>query len=1018
MFEERFVEMRLILSDVDQEMKRVQAALSEVENKPYRTQDDVTRIVNLESELWRLIELKEDCSATIHSVPGATRSGTSEYTSAPAYNMQHQSVPSGSNVHLPPAFQDPDFAQQRNVLVNNGLPQVNAPVASGSGVKLEEHTGYAKVETDALDLDFRRVTADMPGMIQPLSDDERFDEDGNFYGRGRDTFHGPVAKADDIDNFFVSAGNAELFDGNASVEKALNKLRLPVLYTPLPGMEIALMPHQVIGVAWMLEKERGSEKGGCLADEMGLGKTVQMIATIAMNLSPDPLRKTTLIVAPLALLDQWKLEIETKTNLNLQCLIYHGNKKSRSLDQLRKYDVVLTTFQTLANEWPDEEAEEKAKKKRKKRKTQNGFIVDDDSEEEKALKKNKKTKGPLFITEWYRIVLDEAQNIRNRRTRVSRAVSKLQSTYRWCLTGTPIINGLADAYGLLRFLQYRPWYDWENFNGHISRIEKRNPMLATSRLQAIFKAILLRRKKDTMLDGKRLIELPSKEVILHKLEFSPEERAVYNMVEAKSQAIFNRFLRAGTVLKNYHQVLVLLLRLRQVCSHPSLIQEEGEEEGVAYVDPGQEDISQKTVELARAERLLGLEFVQRMQAKFRQITLERIAAEKASAEATLEGDDIECPVCFDNYADPIITACGHSFCRECINNVLNAGPREDAAEPTHYKADERPCPACRGAISHDMIFSRVSFEPSDEELRGAMAGPVDVGGDVKILDAEAPELKPARAVRKRKGPSRRVLDSDEEETDGDDDGLSDFIVKDDEDENEKDARWRLKGKRKEIIVLSDDEDDDLIIGAKPDVPAASDQIKLMPKFLPSTKMKHMMESLKEWAETHPSEKTLIVSQWTGCLELVSNYLTENQFAHVKYQGNMRRGERDRVVRAFMSKDKAAVMLMSLKCGGVGLNLTRANRVINLDLGWSLAIEQQAYDRVHRLGQHRDVFVHRLVIANTVEDRILTVQERKKGLAESSLGEGGGKKLGRLSVKELANLFGLDHRGRLLEPQAV
>lgn len=65
---------------------------------------------------------------------------------------------------------------------------------------------------------------------------------------------------------------------------------------------------------------------------------------------------------------------------------------------------------------------------------------------------------------------------------------------------------------------------------------------------------------------------------------------------------------------------------------------------------------------------------------------------------------------------------------------------------------------------------------------------------------------------------------------------------------------------------------------------------------------------------------------------------------------MSRAMRDKAVRAFMSKDKATVMLMSLKCGGVGLNLTRANRVINLDLGWSLAIEQQAYDRVHRLGK--------------------------------------------------------------------
>lgn len=117
---------------------------------------------------------------------------------------------------------------------------------------------------------------------------------------------------------------------------------------------------------------------------------------------------------------------------------------------------------------------------------------------------------------------------------------------------------------------------------------------------------------------------------------------------------------------------------------------------------------------------------------------------------------------------------------------------------------------------------------------------------------------------------------------------------------------------------------------------------------------------------------------------------------------MNRSQRDTAVRVFMSKDKAKIMLMSLKCGGVGLNLVRANRVISLDLGWSEAIESQAFDRVHRLGQQRDVFVERMVIKNTVEDRVLALQERKKGLADGSLGEGNGKKVGRLSVKELAN----------------
>jgi SNF2 family DNA or RNA helicase len=104
----------------------------------------------------------------------------------------------------------------------------------------------------------------------------------------------------------------------------------------------------------------------------------------------------------------------------------------------------------------------------------------------------------------------------------------------------------------------------------------------------------------------------------------------------------------------------------------------------------------------------------------------------------------------------------------------------------------------------------------------------------------------------------------------------------------------------------------------------------------------MMESLRTWAETHPDEKvclpllsiiplivflyqTLVVSQWTQCLQLVSDYLTENGFLHVKYQGDMDRKKRDLAVRVFMAKDKAQVMLMSLKCGGVGLNLTRANR---------------------------------------------------------------------------------------------
>lgn len=75
-----------------------------------------------------------------------------------------------------------------------------------------------------------------------------------------------------IHKFFQDAGNSEQFSSDASVAKALEHLDLPDLSTPFPGMKITLMPHQVIGVAWMLDKEKSRNKGGILADEMGLGK--------------------------------------------------------------------------------------------------------------------------------------------------------------------------------------------------------------------------------------------------------------------------------------------------------------------------------------------------------------------------------------------------------------------------------------------------------------------------------------------------------------------------------------------------------------------------------------------------------------------------------------------------------------------------------------------------------------------------------------------------------------------------
>ncbi|KAG6905532.1 hypothetical protein DXG01_002192 [Tephrocybe rancida] len=791
------------------------------------------------------------------------------------------------------------------------LPQINVhfwqaastqqPVASGSNVRLPG--GYDE-DDENMDVDpheyndnlaavvLQRIGPMIP-QIAPLRGAESFDDNGDFHGRGRDSFVGPQAKADDIDKFLIEAGNAEQFDGNAKIDQALEKLGLESQYDLLPGMEVALMPHQTIGVAWMIEKEKSRLKGGCLGDDMGLGKTVQMypllsppsIATLVKNKSEDPICKTSLIIAPMALLNQWKLEIESKTNCNLQCLIYHGSTKPKRKHDLLRYDVILTTYSTMALEWPDYENEMK-KAKAKKKKAQD-FI--DDSDNDMVKPKKKQEQGLLF------------------------------------------------------------------------------------QVEAIITTFLLRRMKTTMMDGKRLIELPEKTVSLVKLQFSEEERDIYRMVEAGAQANFNRYLKAGTVLKNYTQVLVLLLRLRQICSHPSLIQEGG----TAYVSPEEtEDETGSTAsnaELARARKFVSAEFVEKMKANFKTSALERMEAEKMAID------------------------------------VLNTPVVVIPDEPAKYKANERPCPVCRSAVCTEKLFSRTAFLPSDVEL---LPGTPDE--DVKMEGADT-SVDPKGKGEARLKRLRRSVASDSDAESFDDD-MSDFIVKDDENEEEKDACLFLKkrlGKRKATVILDSDDEEtpeerEVLFGQK--IPRSAEASKPKPKVLASTKMKYMMERLNKLVEEHPDEKTLIVSQWTGCLSLVSEYLTEKGVIHVKYQGDMNRAKRDQAVRVFMSKDKARIMLMSLKCGGVGLNLTRANNVISLDLGWSQAIEAQSFDR---LGQTRPVVVQRLVISDTVEDRVLAMQERKQLLADGSLGEGSGKKIGKLSVKELANLFGLDHRGRLL-----
>ncbi|KAJ3510415.1 hypothetical protein NMY22_g15987 [Coprinellus aureogranulatus] len=173
---------------------------------------------------------------------------------------------------------------------------------------------------------------------------------------------------------------------------------------------------------------------------------------------------------------------------------------------------------------------------------------------------------------------------------------------------------------------------------------------------------------------------------------------------------------------------------------------------------------------------------------------------------------------------------------------------------------------------------------------------------------------------------------------------------------------------------------------------------------PSTKMLELVKYLREWDES--GDKVICYSQWTSMLDLLDIVLAREGVRTLRFDGKMDRLERDRAIATFKKAGGPKIMLISTKAGSVGLNLVCANRVVNMDLSWNYASESQAYDRVHRIGQEKPVFIKRLVVENTIEERMLRLQDVKTGLAEAALGEGMGGKLHKLSVKDIKYLFGM------------
>lgn len=380
-------------------------------------------------------------------------------------------------------------------------------------------------------------------------------------------------------------------------------------------------------------------------------------------------------------------------------------------------------------------------------------------------------------------------------------------------------------------------------------------------------------------------------------------------------------------------------------------------------------------------------------------------------------DSFECPICLEADPNPtIIIPCGHTVCGECVQKLIDPAMRA-AQQDGNDETSTPKCPHCRGELKAKLITDYKHFckVHCPERL-----GSADLEDEVADEDADSDSDSDSDSD-----------DHDEDAADADKSGnLAGFVVDDDEDQFQADdaddddldsaSEAKTKSKKSKMKKVSKGKGKGK---ARADPKMTLAQLKkeslrnksakkrylrrLDKTYVPSAKISRTVELLQEIRDNDPTEKTLVFSQFTSLLDLVEVPLYREKIRYQRYDGSMKMDARADAVSAFMDDPHMNVMLVSLKAGNAGLNLWKASQVIILDPFWNPFIEEQAVDRAHRMPQTREVHVHRILVPETVEDRITHLQDQKREMIGSALDEKESKSLTRLNVQELKYLFGMN-----------
>ena len=367
-----------------------------------------------------------------------------------------------------------------------------------------------------------------------------------------------------------------------------------------------------------------------------------------------------------------------------------------------------------------------------------------------------------------------------------------------------------------------------------------------TRLRALLKAILLRRTKKSIIDGKPIIVLPERTTEIVHTVFSADENVFYKALETKTRLAFNKYVRAGTVGKNYSNVLVLLLRLRQACCHPHLIKNHTEP-GTAGDDPAESKV-------ANAQSLAP-DVVKRI----------------------IEQGALECPICMDTAENAIIfIPCGHSTCSECYTRISDPAQAEREGVNSGFK-----CPNDRGLIAFGKVTDHATFKKihmpdgednvDDIEIPGFGSNDDDATGSDSETDSESDDDEGSDLdgfiVPDEEDPDATASEDKDDDSEA---AANKRKAKESKKASKKAKKSKRKSKGKDVAKVSFSKKS-LVELKKDSLKSAKArkyyQKRLEKEWITSAKIDKTLEILRGIAE-RGKEKTIIFSQFTSLLDLL------------------------------------------------------------------------------------------------------------------------------------------------------